>query len=219
MSAADAVREQGTQRERLLEAMVGAVADKGYLVTTVADVTGRAGVSRATFYELFSDKEDCFLETLDWLMERLIRFAGAAWQRHGDWPSQMRAGLGAFLGAVAARPQAARVAIVESDAAGPVARERIRAAIGDFVPYVDEGRRLSAYGEALPEQVSRVVVGGVAGIVFEEVLTGHTNELLRLLPELLYTVLVPYIGHEAALEEMRAAAGRLEAVGGVGAAP
>jgi AcrR family transcriptional regulator len=219
MSAAEAVREGGTQRERLLEAMVGAVAEQGYLVTTVADVTRRAGVSRATFYELFSDKEDCFLATLDWLMERLTRFAGAAWQRHDEWPRQVRAGLGAFLGALVARPQAARVAIVESDAAGPVARERIRAAIGAFVPFLDQGRSLSEHGAELPEQVSNVVAGGVAGIVFEEVLTGHTNELLRLLPDLLYTVLVPYMGHEAALEETRAAKGRLEEVGEIEAVP
>ncbi len=207
-----------SQRERILEAMIGAVAERGYLETTVADVIGPAGVSRATFYAMFSNKEDCYLATLDWLMARLTSFVGAAWQRHGDWRHQVRAGLGAFLAALAARPEAARVAFVESAAAGPSARERIRAATGSFIPYLDEGRRLSERGDELPDQVSRVVVGGVAGIVFEEVLEGHAQKLLRLLPELLYTVLVPYLGHAAALEDMRGAARRLEEVARVGGA-
>ncbi|HYU14906.1 MAG TPA: hypothetical protein VEL05_02490, partial [Candidatus Acidoferrum sp.] len=176
------------------------------------------GVSRATFYAMFSNKEECYLATLDWLMARLTSFVGAAWQRHRDWRPQMRAGLGAFLAALAARPEAARVAFVESAAAGPPAQERIRAAIESFVPYLDEGCRLSDRGEELPEKVSRVVVGGVAGIVFEEVLAGHAEELMRLLPELLYTVLVPYLGHAAALEDMRGAARRLEEVARVGGA-
>src|SRR5262245_28796634 len=51
------------QRERMLRAMVGAVAEKGYTNVAVADVVQRARVSRATFYEQFVDKTDCFLAT------------------------------------------------------------------------------------------------------------------------------------------------------------
>src|ERR671930_1076961 len=50
-----------SQRSRMLGALVEVVAEKGYVATTVADVIGRAGVSRTTFYEQFKDKEDCFL--------------------------------------------------------------------------------------------------------------------------------------------------------------
>src|SRR3977135_2675206 len=50
-----------SQRARLLQAATEAVAELGYVKTTVADVLARAGVSRATFYQLFRDKEDCFL--------------------------------------------------------------------------------------------------------------------------------------------------------------
>ena len=49
-----------SQRERLLAAMADAVAEKGYANTAVADVLTRAGVSRATFYAQFRDKEECF---------------------------------------------------------------------------------------------------------------------------------------------------------------
>src|SRR5690606_27791454 len=52
-----------SQRERLYMAMIDAVAAKGYASTTVADVVARSGVSRATFYELFEGKDDCFRAT------------------------------------------------------------------------------------------------------------------------------------------------------------
>ena len=54
-----------SQRGRMLAAIAEAVAEKGYAATTVADVVGRAGVSRKTFYEHFADKEECFLAAWD----------------------------------------------------------------------------------------------------------------------------------------------------------
>ncbi|MGW5640849.1 TetR/AcrR family transcriptional regulator, partial [Streptomyces sp. NPDC003832] len=54
----------GSQRQRLLYAMIVAVADKGYTAATVADATRRAGVSRKTFYELFTDKDPAAVDPL-----------------------------------------------------------------------------------------------------------------------------------------------------------
>src|SRR3954449_330700 len=53
------------QKRRMHEGVVRAVAEKGYPATTVTDIIGNAGVSRSTFYEHFSDKEDCFLSAYD----------------------------------------------------------------------------------------------------------------------------------------------------------
>jgi AcrR family transcriptional regulator len=69
-----------SQRDRLFEAMIAAVAEKGYGATTVADVIAGAGVSRATFYELFGDKEDCFIAAHDELIGRLMRYVTSAFE-------------------------------------------------------------------------------------------------------------------------------------------
>src|SRR5256885_10885070 len=53
------------QRGRMLFAMAEAVGDAGYAGVSVTDVVTRAGVSRATFYEQFTDKLDCFLSAFD----------------------------------------------------------------------------------------------------------------------------------------------------------
>src|SRR6195256_1200113 len=67
-----------SQRGRMLAAMAEAVAEKGYVGTAVADVIERAGVSRETFYEHFSSKEDCFLAAYDTGVEALHEVMGAA---------------------------------------------------------------------------------------------------------------------------------------------
>src|SRR6266568_4630287 len=59
------------QRDRILDAIAHEVAQMGYPNVTVADVRRRAGVSSKTFYELFSDKADCFLVAYDAAIELL----------------------------------------------------------------------------------------------------------------------------------------------------
>jgi AcrR family transcriptional regulator len=191
-----------SQRERLFEAMVAAVAEKGYGAVTVADVISGAGVSRATFYELFGDKEDCFIAAHDELIGRLMEYVTSAFESEEEWPDQTRATIAALLRFLAANPDAARVAMVEVLAAGAQAQERYRLAIRGFVPFLEQGRRYSGRGSELPGSVPRIVVGGIATTLFEEVVAGHAASLTRLLPELTYTALVPYVGHRRALEEM-----------------
>jgi AcrR family transcriptional regulator len=55
------VAVRASQRERLVRAVVAAVAESGYPAVTVADIVRRARVSRAAFYTHVTDKEDCFL--------------------------------------------------------------------------------------------------------------------------------------------------------------
>ena len=80
-----------SQRERLLEAAVRVVAEKGYAATTVANLTREAGISRTTFYAMFDDKEDCFLAAYDGIADALVRRISAAYEAEEGWPSRARA--------------------------------------------------------------------------------------------------------------------------------
>src|SRR5215475_4448379 len=88
-----------SQRRRILRALVEAVADRGYAETRVADVIAVAGVSRKTFYELFADKEDCFLAAFEGWSGQLADHANDAYEAAGDapWADRIRAALAAFL--------------------------------------------------------------------------------------------------------------------------
>lgn len=54
---------QLSQRGRLIEAVAYCIHQKGYAATTVKDLIERAGISKATFYQIFKDKEDCYLHS------------------------------------------------------------------------------------------------------------------------------------------------------------
>lgn len=65
------------QRQRLIEAMVLVAAEKSYEAITIADVTAAAGVSRKTYYEAFSNKEECFHAAYAAVVGILVARAGA----------------------------------------------------------------------------------------------------------------------------------------------
>ncbi len=183
--------------------MVRVVADKGYTATTIADVTKRAGVSRTTFYELFEDKEVCFLAAYDSMVDLLVRRVITAYEQHeASWPERARVGLMALLEALAADPDLARLAFVDVGSAGPAAQRRYRAAVQRFSPLFDEGRDFAPGGRALPPNTSRMAIGGVTGLISEELLAGRGRQLPDLLSDALFATLMPYVGPYAAAREV-----------------
>jgi len=189
----------------VLEAMVRVAAAKGYEATTVDDVVEFAGVSREAFDEMFDGKEACFLEAYDAVFDVLVAHVTAAFEAAADepWPEQIAAGLGALVELLAAEADIARMAMVEVTAAGEDARERYRALLTRFTPFLEEGRTYSGQGEELPADTARFAVGGATSMIFDEVRAGRGPELRRILPDLVFAVLMPYLGSEAAEDEMR----------------
>ena len=193
-----------SQRERLLEAMVRVAADKRYEATTVADIIAAAGVSRTTFYELFADKEDCFLAAYDAVVDVLVHAVASAYGSHdGDWPGRVHAGIAALADVLAEESAIARLAMVEVTTAGPAARQRYREALARFTPFLDEGRGHSEASRQVPATTSLLAIGGVAALIFDEIRAGRGAELRRLTPELAFAVLMPFIGPAPAAREMR----------------
>jgi AcrR family transcriptional regulator len=196
-----------TRRERLLEAMARVAAAKGYEATTVGDVVRFAGLGEDAFHESFASKEECFLAAYDAVVDVLVAHVTSAFEAAADepWPARIGAGLRALVALLAAEADIARLAMVEVTAAGEGARERYRAALARFTPFLEEGRACSPEGEQLPADTARLAIGGATSKIFDEVRAGRGEELPRLLPELLFAVLMPYLGPEAAEAEMRRA--------------
>lgn len=192
------------QRERLLEAMVQVVSTKGYESTTVADVIREAGVSRTTFYQLFSDKEDCFLQAYDAVFDVVLHRVESAYRDYdGPWPERIHAGLAAMIDLLAQEAEIARMVMVEGVTAGHKPRQRYREALNRFLPFLDEGRASSEHSHQLPSATSRLAVGAATTLIFDEVSSGRTKNLRKVLPEIVFAVLMPFLGPERAAEEMR----------------
>src|SRR5215212_4033177 len=144
-AALDLIR--AIQRERLIVAMLNAAAELGYLETNVQDVIDRAGVSRPTFYEHFSNKEDCFLAAFDTSAERLRRKVDAAVRKGGDvWRDRVRFGLEALLRFASREPDTARTMVVEARAASAAAVKRRVELMDEFAHCLQTQAR-----ELLPE--------------------------------------------------------------------
>ncbi len=191
-----------SQRDRLLEAAVRVVAEKGYAAMTIGDLTKEAGVSRTTFYELFDDKEQCFLAAYDNAVDVLVRRVLSAYEAEENWPDRAAAALAALLGLLADEPALARLSLVDIGNAGPAAQRRYRSAVQRLTPLFEEGRDYAPGGRGLPANTSRMAIGGVTGLISDELLAGRAEQLPSLLSDVIFATLVPYIGPDAAAREV-----------------
>jgi AcrR family transcriptional regulator len=192
------------QRERLLVGMLRAVSELGYRSTNVQDVIERAGVSRPTFYEHFSNKDDCFLAAFDTCAARLRDQVATAAAAGGDiWRDRIRSGFGALLSFTAAEPEAARMVIVEARAATPDAAHRRVALLDYFASCIDtKVREMLPAGTAHSTVTASGVVGGVESLLYARLNKNQMEDLPALLPSLMYFAVLPYEGHLAASEEL-----------------
>jgi AcrR family transcriptional regulator len=169
-----------SQRGRLLRAMAEAVADTGYAHTTVGDVIARAGVSRRTFYEHFTGKQDCFLAAFDLGASVLFDAVREAVDPGQPTWRQVRSAIHVYLTLLAGEPEFAKAALIEVYAAGPEAIARRRGLFDRFVKlfrgiYADSVRE----PESLPARSAdfELVVGAISFAVTMRVAAGETEAL------------------------------------------
>jgi AcrR family transcriptional regulator len=176
------------QRERLVEAMVQAVNERGVVATTISDLVARAGISRRTFYEHFENKEDCLLATYDTVVEtevqRLLSLAGSG----KGWLEQLEAIIRALFDAIGDRPDAARLICVEMGASGAVGVQRWADGATRFEHFISAGFE---HGPGtIPDPVARAIVGALRKIIYTRVREERSNrslkaEFSRIVPELM----------------------------------
>lgn len=181
------------QRDRLLRAMARTVAEYGYQETTVRRLLGRAGLSRRTYYELFEDKEDCFLAAYDEAVDHVLELVAEAYGE-GDSPQErIERGLRAFLQFCADEPDIARMCVVEVLAAGPAARAR-RAATMERLAGQMEGALNELRGdEKLSKLSARGLIGGVHELIYTPIDRGEVEHLPDLAEQIVSSQVVPLV--------------------------
>jgi AcrR family transcriptional regulator len=199
---------KAVQRERLVVAMLMAASELGYRETNVQDVIDRAGVSRPTFYEHFSNKEDCFLAAFDTSAARLRGKVDAAAARGGEcWRDRLRCSLEALIEFAVAEPQTARTLIVEARAASTDAVMRRVQLLEHFATCLDAEVRDMLPPGSYSTVTAAGVVGGVEALLYARLCKEDLDNLEQLLPSLMYFAVLPYEGHEAANEELATGGG------------
>jgi len=177
-------REEVTasQRGRMLEAMAGAVAEKGYAHMAVADVVSGAGVSRETFYQHFADKEDCFLAAFDLVVDAVRQtMVEAVAGGPADPLSRYDRALRAYLDLLCTEGATARVFLVDVYAAGPRAVARRRQVMEEFVDVIAE---IFAARTASDRFACEALVAATSAMVTVRVAAGEFDQLPGLRPQL-----------------------------------
>jgi AcrR family transcriptional regulator len=203
------------QRARMLSAMVEVTAERGAGNVSVADVVARSGVSRRTFYEIFEDREDCFLAAFDDAIEKLARVVIPAYEHEAGWREKIRAGLIALLEFLDSERDMGRLVVVETLAAGPRGLERRGQVLGEIVDVVDEGRVEARKGEAPLRLSAEGVVGAVLSVLHTRLLANpfvpeadprmgeaRSTDLLELVNPLMAMIVLPYLGPAASRREL-----------------
>jgi len=200
------------QRQRLLAGMAEVAVERGVGSVTVAHIVARSGVSRRTFYELFSDREDCLLAALDQAIGCAASAVLPVYDSAGPrWRERMRGALGALLQFFDEEPSMARLCVVESLGAGPGALERRTRVVRVLIGAVDEGRgEARPGGKAVPPLTAEGVVGAVLAVIHARLLERNRKPLSPLTPALMSMIVQPYLGQAAAERELHKPAPQLK---------
>jgi AcrR family transcriptional regulator len=200
-------------REHLEEAMLRELDEKGHQGISLASVLGEAGVSRAEFTTEYGDIEAC----LDAAYERLTIQLDAAARvgcatggqvlalREAEWPTRVRGGLEAILSELADRPASARALTRAYPSLGPSRQARYEEFVESFVAQLRVRREMGGVDGELPAEVDALAIGAAEAIVFAEISSGRTEELPKMVPSILFSILVPFLGPVAAAAEMEKA--------------
>jgi AcrR family transcriptional regulator len=189
------------QRSRLLAGAVAAIDELGYPRATVGRMTGRARLSRRTFYQTFANCDECFAAVLEELVAAVAGELAAAGLEGLPWRERVRAGLFTILSFFDREPVLARVCVVQALRAGPLVLERREVMLARLAAVVDEGRCEGGRGDGLTPVTAEGVVGAAFAIVYSRLSRGDGEPLTGLLGELMAMIVLPYLGPAVARRE------------------
>jgi AcrR family transcriptional regulator len=186
----------------MLSAVVEGVEEVGYTRMTVAHVIGRARVSRKTFYDVFADREDCFLAAFEQPLAQARLLACEAYERESGWREGIRSALARLLVFVDEEPALARLCVVEALGAGGRVLERRSEVLDELAQVIDRGRLATSATRNPPEITAEGVVGAIFAVLHTRVLEGGKESLTDLLGPLMSMIVLPYLGAKAASREL-----------------
>lgn len=189
--------------QRLMEAMLLACGELGYDRATVQDVVTRARAGRATFYKLFSDKQDCFRraheQVGEWICERVVATAGSG----SDPREGLRLAVVEVVAVCEESPEIARAVLVGPYATGGPVLDQHHRLLNRLAATLDRCRQDPSIASPPPEAAA-FTVGAIETLLRDRLMAGdrRAGAVRDLLPRLLYVAMAQYFGADAAREEL-----------------
>jgi AcrR family transcriptional regulator len=196
----------GLQRARMIAAAVDTVEDLGYHRLTVGQIVARSRVSRKTFYDVFEDREDCFCAAFDRTIETAAGHLGQTIARGEDWRTTLRTALRQLLRLMDEHRGLARLCVVDALAASEAALRRRGRVVADLASFVERSFGSGEEQRAAEPLLATALVGGVAALIHERILTRPDLSLEALTGPAMYVLVGAYQGQAEAEGELTLAA-------------
>jgi AcrR family transcriptional regulator len=186
------------ERERFIAAFGKVASEHGYHELTVELVARYAGTSQAQIERHFASKEEGLVAAHHAFLNRIWFDVLEACESAAEWPLKVRAALRTVLYSLSEAGTLARVFTIEATAASFAAAERQFSTLDDFARMLRDGRRIYPQASELPAATERVLVGGIASILFAHLLAEEPGALATLEADLVELLLLPFLGpHQA----------------------
>jgi AcrR family transcriptional regulator len=191
------------QRARILAAAAEIVGELGYTRITVGEIISRARMSRGTFYDAFSDREDCFLALFEQTLAEAGLLAREAYARASSWREGVRLALAELLRFAEDEPGLARLCLVDAFAAGERVQARRAQLLAELARGIDRGRPPGGPNDELAQTTAEGVVGAIVNVLHNRLLERDERPLADLLGPLMSIIVLPYHGPRAARRELK----------------
>ncbi|MGN6201109.1 MAG: TetR/AcrR family transcriptional regulator [Solirubrobacterales bacterium] len=193
--------KEKTERRKIHLALIAVCLERGISKATCEQVVERAGLDRVAFARHFTDLDDCFAQYLVDVRDDLVERAKATATAR-DWRTRVRSVLYEIVRYLHADRDRAQMLLVESLAAGARGSLVREQALGELVALIDRGRQLMED----PDALTPVTAEALTGALFNQMHMLHESRQPvdpdRLVPQLMYFIVLPYLGREAAVEEL-----------------
>jgi AcrR family transcriptional regulator len=184
-------------------ALVEVIAERGYEATDIDAVIRRAAVSPAEFRRRFADKEDCVQQVYEAFIADFLWHVRRAYDAAPGWPDALRAAAYAAADWMDEHPATARFGGVEIlRARNEAVRLRREEVFLYCASLIDRGREVAPDPGAVPEMAPMMAIGAIAMILTRRMQKGEDLETDRMVPEMMYQAVRPYLGEEIAREEL-----------------
>lgn len=176
--------------------------ERGYDDVSVAEVAARAGGSAADFESHFASKLACAVAILEGIAESNLRAVRGAFDAEPSWPDSLRAAAYAHAEWILANPEKMRFGLLETLWASELTGALRDSLFGEYVAMIDAGREVAPDPGSIPAFAAEGAVGSITEVITRRLGHGRLEEMLKLVPEMMYLAVRPYLGEDAARREL-----------------
>lgn len=190
--------------ERIRQATIDLTIERGYECFEVADVLARAGASRAEFDARFSGLADCRDRVYEANTAEFDQTLVGPYLRAPSWREGLRAAIYGAAEYLPAHRRERHYGELRKRGAEPMALAICDRYLQRLVDLVDAGREEPGALGGLTRATAESTLGSIYVLLVKRLArTGGEEVVWEILPELMYLAVRPYLGQEAALEELR----------------